>query len=80
MEVIEDQKRKSNQTRKRQLKHTWNNITGVHGILVLDEAEAVHQLDLCNLSSAMGAKVGLDIGLGDCCEGRAVSSQRIVSI
>lgn len=43
---------------------TRHNVTGVHGILVLDEAEAIHELDLDNLAGAMGRKVGLNIGLG----------------
>jgi hypothetical protein len=30
-----------------------DDVTGVHGVFVLDEAEAVHELDLCNLTSAM---------------------------
>lgn len=43
---------------------TWDNIPGIHGILVLNEAEAVHELDLGNLTGAMGREVSLDIGLG----------------
>lgn len=43
---------------------TWNDITGVHGIFVLDETEAVHQLDFGDVASAMGREVGLNIGLG----------------
>jgi hypothetical protein len=43
---------------------TWHNIPRIHGILVLDEAEAVHELDLCDLTGAMGREVSLDIGLG----------------
>jgi hypothetical protein len=45
---------------------TWNNITGIHGVLILDEAETVHQLHLENLSSAMAGEVALDVGLGSC--------------
>lgn len=44
---------------------TWNDVASVHGILILNEAEPVHQLDLCDLSGAMGTKVRLDVGLGD---------------
>lgn len=46
-------------------RHTRYNITGIHGILIFNEAEAVHQLDLGNLSRAMGAEVFLDILFGD---------------
>lgn len=45
---------------------TRDDITGIHRILVLDEAEAIHELHLSNLPGAMGRKVGLDIGLGSC--------------
>lgn len=45
---------------------TRNDISGIHGILVLDEAEAIHELDLGDLASAMGRKVGFNIGLGGC--------------
>lgn len=45
-------------------KLTWNDIPGVHGVLVLDEAETIHDLDLDNLTSAMGGKMGLDVRLG----------------
>lgn len=41
-----------------------NDIARIHRILVLDEAEAIHELDLCDLSGAMGRKVRLDISLG----------------
>lgn len=51
-------------TRVRAGRLTGHNVTGVHGILVLDEAEAIHELDLDNLAGAMGRKVGLNIGLG----------------
>jgi len=43
---------------------TRDDISRVHRVLVLDEAEAIHQLDLGDLSRAMGRKVSLDIGLG----------------
>lgn len=41
-----------------------NNVTGVHGIVVFNETEAVHELDLGDLASAMGLEVSFDIGLG----------------
>ena len=47
-------------------KHTRYNIPGIHGILVLDEAKAIHELDLGDLARAVGRKVSLDIGLGGC--------------
>lgn len=47
---------------------TRDDVSGIHRILVLDEAEAVHQLHLCNFSGAMSRKVSLDIGLGSCRE------------
>lgn len=60
--------------------HTWNDITCVHGILVLDEAEAIHELDLGDFAGAMGVEVVLNVGLGSCstvpgqrCPGRAVA-------
>jgi hypothetical protein len=43
---------------------SWDDITGIHGILVLDETKPIHELDLCDLTGAMGCKVSLDIGLG----------------
>ncbi len=45
--------------------HTRYNITCIHGIFIFNEAEAVHQLDLGNLSGAMGTEVFLDILFGD---------------
>lgn len=45
---------------------TRDNILSVHGILVLDETEAVHQLDLGDFSGSMSRKVSLNIGLGSC--------------
>ena len=44
---------------------TRNDVTGVHGVLVLDEAESIHQLDLGDFTGSMGRKVSLDILLGD---------------
>lgn len=46
---------------------TWNHIPSVHRIFVLDEAKAIHQLDLCNFAG-MGGEVVLDIGLCSCFE------------
>lgn len=43
---------------------TRNNISGIHGIFVFDETEAIHELDFGNLSGAMGLEVGFNIGLG----------------
>jgi len=41
-----------------------HDVTRVHCIFVLDEAKAVHELDLGDLASAMGVEVVLNIGLG----------------
>ena len=46
------------------VKLTRNDVTRVHGILVLDEAKAVHQFDLSDLTGAMGLEVALDFCLG----------------
>jgi len=43
---------------------TRNNITGIHGILVFDESEAVHKLDLGDLAGAMSVEMALDISFG----------------
>ena len=43
---------------------TRNNIARIHRILVFDEAESIHQLNLGNLASAMGREVSFDVGLG----------------
>lgn len=45
---------------------TRNDVSRIHGILVLDEAEAIHELDLGDLASAMGSEVAFNIGLGGC--------------
>lgn len=42
---------------------TGNDVAGVHGVLVFDEAEAVHELDLGDLTSSMAGEVVLDVGL-----------------
>jgi hypothetical protein len=44
----------------------WHDVACVHGVLVFDEAETIHNLDFGNLSGAMGGKEGLNIGLGSC--------------
>jgi len=56
---------------------TRNNVTSIQRILVLDEAEATHKLDLGDLSGAMFGKVGLNIGLGGCSSGLSVSGDSI---
>lgn len=43
---------------------TWDNVPGVHGILVFDKTKAIHKLDFGDFSRAMGSKVVLDVGLG----------------
>jgi hypothetical protein len=55
---------------------TRNNIAGIHGILVFDEAKAIHHLHLCNFSGAMGRKVSFDIGLGSCSEKKRASVEK----
>lgn len=45
---------------------TRHDITGIHGIFILDEAEAIHQLDLSDLARSMGAEVLFDILFGHC--------------
>lgn len=40
---------------------TRDDITSVHSILVFHKAEAVHELDLCDLSGAMGSEMVRDI-------------------
>lgn len=44
---------------------TGNNVARVQGVLVFDEAESIHQLDLGDFASAMGCEMGLDISLSD---------------
>lgn len=43
---------------------TRNDITGIHGILVFDESETIHELDLGDFSGAMSVEMGLDISFG----------------
>lgn len=47
------------------VQRTRNDIPSIHGILVLDEAETVHKLDLGDLAGAMAGKVSLDVGLSN---------------
>lgn len=41
---------------------TRDNVARVHRIFVLNESEAIHELNLGDLASAMGGKVSLNIG------------------
>jgi hypothetical protein len=43
---------------------TRDDVARIHGVLVLDEAKAVHELDLGDFASAMSLEMGLDFGLG----------------
>ena len=43
---------------------TRYDISRIHGVFVLDEAEAIHKLNLGDLACAMSVEVVLDIGLG----------------
>jgi len=43
---------------------TWNHIASIHGILVFDEAKAIHKLDLGNFTGSMSLEVRLNVGLG----------------
>lgn len=43
---------------------TWDYITGIHGIFVFNEAEAVHELDFSYFAGAMGGEVCFDVGFG----------------
>lgn len=52
---------------------TWNHVSGIHGVLIFDKTEAVHELDLGNLASAMLGEVGFDVGLGGYSGGILVS-------
>jgi hypothetical protein len=51
-------------TSEEQCGHTGNHIAGIHSILVLNESEPIHELDLGDLSCAMSVEMGLDISLG----------------
>jgi hypothetical protein len=42
-------------------RRTRNDVTGIHGILVLNEAEAIHELDFGDFAVAMLGKVSLQV-------------------
>jgi hypothetical protein len=44
---------------------SWDDIAGIHGVLVFDESEAVHELDLGNLAGSMRREMRLNISLSD---------------
>ena len=44
---------------------TRNDIFSIHGIFILDEAEAIHELDLLDGASAMSGEVFFDVLFGD---------------
>lgn len=44
--------------------HTRNDIASVHCVLILNEAEAIHEFDLGDLTSAMCLEMSLDVCLG----------------
>jgi hypothetical protein len=46
------------------MRRTRYDIARVHGVLVLDEAKAIHELNFGDLAGAMGVEVVLNIGLG----------------
>ena len=46
---------------------TRNYIPCIHSIFVFDEAKPIHELDFSNLTSTVGLKVRLDIGLCGYC-------------
>jgi hypothetical protein len=48
-------------TLEEQCGHTGNHIAGIHSILVFDEPEAIHELDLGDLSGAMSVEMALDV-------------------
>lgn len=43
--------------------HTRHDIARIHGILVLNKAEAVHELDFGDLASSMGGEMLLNVTL-----------------
>src|SRR4051794_18158734 len=45
---------------------TRNHVASIHSILVLDEAKAIHELDLGDLAGAMSVEMGFNIGFGSC--------------
>ena len=44
---------------------TWDHIARIHGIFILQKAEAVHEFDLGDLASSMALEVLFDVLLGD---------------
>lgn len=47
-------------------KLTRHHVPSIQRIIVLDEPEAVHQLDFGDVASSILGEVGLDVFLGDC--------------
>jgi hypothetical protein len=45
---------------------TGHNISGIQLVVIFDEAEAVHQLYLRDLTGAMAAEMFLDVAFGHC--------------
>lgn len=43
---------------------TWDDVARIHGVLVLDEAEAIHEFDLGDLASSVSLEMGLDVCFG----------------
>jgi len=43
---------------------SWNDIAGIHFILVFDETETIHELDLLDFGIPMLGEVGLHLCLG----------------
>lgn len=43
----------------------WDNVPGIHGILIFDKAKPVHDLDIRDFTGAMTAKVVFDVLFGD---------------
>ena len=44
--------------------YTWHNVARVHRILIFDEAKAVHELDLHDLSSAVSVEMRFNVRFG----------------
>lgn len=40
---------------------TWDDISGIHFVLIFDEAKAIHELDFFDGTSSMSFEVFLDI-------------------
>lgn len=45
---------------------TGHNISGIQLVVIFDEAETIHQLDLRDLTGAMAAEMFLDVALSHC--------------